>query len=105
MLEKLDIIIKNQEMQIALLQSTANGREEHVLVLQDMVPDPVDSIQQLDRLNRKLEENPDMRKKMVCVITHCIASDNSISFWILTFVLGVALVTVDFLWVTPMWLN
>ncbi len=74
MLEKLDTIIKNQEVQIALLKSTGNGREQHVLVLEDMVPDPVDSIQQLDELNRKLAENPDMWKKMVCVITRCIAS-------------------------------
>ena len=45
---KLETIVKNPEIQIALLQGAASGdREEQMTMLEDMLLDPVNSVQQL----------------------------------------------------------
>ena len=72
---KLDAIVKNQEIQITLLQGAGSGdREEQMTMLEDMLPGPVNSVQQLQQLNTKLEERLELMKKMGCVISHCTAS-------------------------------
>ena len=57
MLLKLETIVKHQVIQIALLQCAASGeREEQIIMLEDKLPDPVNSVQQLQQFNTKLEE-------------------------------------------------
>ena len=69
---KLDIIIQNQETQLALLNSVGTDREDPVLALDDLLPNPVQTIQQMDQLDTKLEQSQNLRKTMVCVITRFI---------------------------------
>ena len=62
MLLKLEMIVQNQELQIALLQGAVSGdREEQMIMLEDKLPDPVNSVQQLQQFNTKLEEGLELR--------------------------------------------
>ena len=59
---KLDLILRNQQILLKIQQ-----REEAV-TLDDLVPQPVDTKEQLGRLNEKLEDDPELRKKLVYIL-------------------------------------
>jgi len=62
---KLDMIVDNQKEQIALLrQIAASTQKDYVEVVEDVLPNKLESVAELEQFNNKLGD-PDFKKQMV----------------------------------------
>lgn len=60
--EKLDIVLRNQQKIMDMLKQR---EEEEPLVVEDVVPTPMETNHQLLEFNAKLDEDQKLRKKLV----------------------------------------